>query len=154
MLNKDGYLVVRESDYDGEAIEYFPLREFPHPADLVEISPIPLEFNSIKTTSGKCFHNAFLVAKASDTYSIVFCYYGPDHSVTPHAIVEQSGIYFDVSVMSASENTKYYRYASMSYQEYLTEMRAQVRADFDPDKHDYFPISVDKDGRFVFVVDD
>lgn len=154
MLNKDRYLVVRESDYDGEAVEYFPLQEFPHPDELVEVSPIPLEFNSIKTTPGKCFHNAFLVAKESDTYSIVFCYYGRDHSLTPHAIVEQGGIYFDVSVTSISEATKYYRYASMTYQEYLAEMRAQVRDDFDPDKHDYFPISVDKDGRFIFVVVD
>jgi hypothetical protein len=154
MLNRDRYAVVRESEYDGETIEYFPLREFPFPDDLTEISPIALHFNSIKTVPGKCFHNAFLVSTVSDTYEIVFCYYGSDERLTPHAIVKQDGLYFDVSTPTVSDDTKYYRYASISYSEYMAEMRAQFRSDFDPAKHDYFPISIDKDGRFIFVIDD
>ncbi|RVL87658.1 hypothetical protein CN140_01635 [Sinorhizobium meliloti] len=154
MLNRDRYLLVNERDYDGEAIEYFPLREFPYPDELEEVFPMPLELNSVKTERYQCFYNALRVAKASDTYNIVFCYIGSGESFTPHAIVEQSGIYFEVTPMSATEITQYYRYAKIGYHDYLAELRAHLGDDFDPANRHFFPISVDKDGRFVFVVDD
>lgn len=124
MLNRDRYLVLHERDYDGEAIEYFPLNEFPYPAELEEVTPINLKLNTLKTTAGKCFHNAFRAAMKHDSYNVVFCYYGlNDESLTPHAIVEQSGIYFDFISNDEIDRTKYYRYATIDYHNYLALMR-------------------------------
>lgn len=154
MLNRDRYLVVKERDYDGEAIEYFPIQEFPYPDELEEVFPFKLEFNSIKSQRFKCFENVARVANVSDSYNIAFCYIGSGGIFTPHAIVEQGGVYFEVTPLGASETTQYYRYATIGYAEYLAELRGHLGAEFDPNMRHFYPISVNKEGQFVFVVDE
>jgi hypothetical protein len=159
MLNRDRYLIIPEWEFDGETSEYFALSEFPFPEDLVEVSPDKRFIERMNTLPNKCFHNALRWAKMSHdypevgNYDVVFCYIASAGIFTPHAIVERDGEYFEVTPGVEPKTTKYYRYASISYQAYLAEMREQVRVDFDPMKHHFNPISANKDGLFVFVKD-
>lgn len=156
MIFRDRYLVVSEQDYDGVSDVSFALDQFPYPADLAEvkISKMPNDKASrLKMNVGKCYENTLRISKYDNSYNIVFCYYGIDSKLKPHAIVERSGKYHEVSPKAADGGAIYYRYATLTYQAFLAEMRAQLRPDFDPEKHEFYPISVDTKGRFVFVKD-
>ncbi|NKM65332.1 hypothetical protein GFL58_30925 [Rhizobium leguminosarum bv. viciae] len=63
MLSRDRFLIVRESEYDGETIEYLALNEFPFSSELVEVSPLKLQIKEITTIPNKCFYNALRWAK-------------------------------------------------------------------------------------------
>lgn len=152
MREDDRFLFVKESDYNRKKVEYFSINEFPYPEELEQVWPINLHLNSLETRAGNCFLNALRLAQKSDTYNVVFCYYAnADGRFTPHAIVEQCGIYFDFISNDEIAAITYYRYATVDYHAYMEIMRDKLRPDFDPQKHSYWPIALTKDGQFVIV---
>lgn len=156
MIFRDRYVVVSEHGYDGDSDESFSLDQFPHRSDLVEVKVTKMSVDKasrLDMNTRECFENALKMAKYDNSYNIVFCYFGLDSKLKPHAVVEKSGQYYEITPNAADGGAVYYRYAALSYQEFLVELRAQLRPDFDPEKHGFYPISVDIDGRFVFVRD-
>lgn len=157
MLNRDRYLIVPEQEFDGKKIEHFPLSDFPFPEELVEIFPGTWFLDNMNLQPQECFYNALRWAKMSYDYpemskcDVVFCYISAGDLFTPHAIIEQDGEYSEVTPGVDPMKTKYYRYASISYEAYMAEMRDQLGVDFDPMNRQFNPLSANKDGLFVFV---
>lgn len=157
MLNRDRYLIVPEQEFDGKTSEHFLLSDFPFPEELVEIFPGTWFLDNMKLQPQECFYNALRWAKMSYDYpemskcDVVFCYISSGDLFTPHAIIEQDGEYSEVTPGVDPMKTKYYRYASISYEAYMAEMRDQLGVDFDPMDRKFNPLTANKDGLFVFV---
>ncbi|MBO9170887.1 hypothetical protein [Rhizobium sp. L245/93] len=148
---KDRIIVRDEKDYDGETIKFFNLNDFPYPDDLEEVhpftNPIPTK---VPTQPGQCFVNALKVAKYEPRFHIVFGYFGKGDNITAHCFVRSGDMYFDVTPGSDTETTRYFEYYSVSLAEYMAELKAQLGDDM-RDGEAQFPISVDENGKFIFV---
>ena len=147
---KDRIVVFDEDKYDGDAFEFFPLSSFPYPEDLEEVYPFPNPLSEVPTEEGRCFVNALRIAEFDDGYEIVFGYFGTEDRLTPHCFSKLQNMYFEVTPAVTTADTRYFRYCSLSRAEYKAEMREQLGPDFKAGRNQY-PISVDKDGNFVFV---
>lgn len=147
---KDRIVVFDEDEYDGDTHEFFPLSSFPYPDELEEVYPSGNPLPEVGTEEGRCFVNALRIAEFCDAYEIAFGYFGTEDRLTPHCFSKLSQMYFEVTPVFVPAGTRYFKYCSMSRTDYMALLREQLGSDFKADQKQY-PISVDKDGNFVFV---